>query len=195
MNLPGSGPASAASTGVGTGVGDGDGASAVGRAVEAVNSALVLGLRCAVGLAYVVIVGAGVVQVLARFVFRVPISWTEETIRFVFIWSVFLMAALLFEDDSHIRVDFFSRYIPPKLRRAFDLVGDTLTVLVLGAIVVLGTQLMQVARETDATSPAMQVPMVWVYAVFPIGGALMLWGHARRVWRRWRRRDHGGTAA
>jgi TRAP-type C4-dicarboxylate transport system permease small subunit len=178
MDLPGSGPAPPAST-------ENGGAT---RAVDPFNAALLAGLRWAVGLSYVVIVGAGVVQVLARFVLRIPISWTEETIRFVFIWSVFLMAALLFEDDSHIRVDFFSSRIPAPLQRAFDVVSDLLTTVVLLAIVVLGTQLMRVSVETNASSPAMQLPMMWVYAVFPVGGSLMLWGHAQRVWRRRGRR-------
>ena len=50
---------------------------------------------------YAVLVVVGFAQVLFRFVFESPLSWSEELIRYVFVWSVFLTAAIAFRLDLH----------------------------------------------------------------------------------------------
>ena len=42
---------------------------------------------------YAVIVVVGFAQVVFRYVLESPLSWSEELVRYVFVWSVFLTAA------------------------------------------------------------------------------------------------------
>ncbi|HSB69165.1 MAG TPA: TRAP transporter small permease [Candidatus Methylomirabilis sp.] len=43
-------------------------------------------------------------QVVARVILGVSSVWSEELARFLYVWLVFLGAALLIRDDEHIRV-------------------------------------------------------------------------------------------
>ena len=44
-------------------------------------------------------------QVLIRFVFKIPLPWTEEVARISFVYSVYLGAILGMRDRAHINVD------------------------------------------------------------------------------------------
>jgi len=75
-------------------------------------------LAALVATSYVVIVVVGLAQVLFRFVLSSPLSWSEELVRYVFVWSVFLTAAIAFNLNSHISIDFLTSWYPPRLQRA-----------------------------------------------------------------------------
>lgn len=59
-------------------------------------------LEALVATSGVVIVVVGTAQVLFRFVFASPLSWAEELVRDVFVWSVFLTAATAFNLNTHL---------------------------------------------------------------------------------------------
>jgi hypothetical protein len=80
-------------------------------------------LEVVVATSYAVIVVVGFAQVLFRFVFESPLSWSEELVRYVFIWSVFLTAAIGFNLNSHISIDFLTTWYPPRLQRMVALVS------------------------------------------------------------------------
>ena len=54
------------------------------------------------------VLGAAVVlvsmQVFLRYVFNAPQAWAEEVGRYLFVWSVFLGAAVALAEDRHIRI-------------------------------------------------------------------------------------------
>ena len=51
-------------------------------------------------------------QVLSRYIFTVPIAFSEEVGRFLFIWISFLGAAIVMKKNAHIRLDLLQgRYL------------------------------------------------------------------------------------
>ena len=149
------------------------------RAFDAVLAALV-----AAG--YAVIVVVGFAHVLFRFVFQSSLSWSEELVRYIFVWSVFLTAALAFNFDSHIRVDFLTARYPPRLQRAMALISWGCVIVCVAILLVLGLQLMQAPSVRRQKSPAMEIPMSIPYAAIPVGCAAMLVNIARAVRRTWK---------
>lgn len=143
-------------------------------------------LAALVATSYAVIVVVGFAQVLFRFVFASPLSWSEELVRYVFVWSVFLTAAIAFNLNSHIAIDFLTSWYPPRLRRACALASWLTVILAIAILFVLGMQLVQSPSVRFQKSPAMEIPMTVPYAAIPVGCAVMMVNILRGTWRTWR---------
>lgn len=146
-------------------------------------------VRGAIVTCYGTIILVGAAQVFCRFVLKVSLSWSEELIRYTWIWSVLLTAALILDESGHMRVDYLVDHLPDGLRRAFAHLNDSLIMVFAIVLATMGTDLAWLAGNAGSRSPAMQLGMGWVYLAFPIGGGLMVWFHACAVFRRWRNRQ------
>jgi TRAP-type C4-dicarboxylate transport system permease small subunit len=122
-------------------------------------------------------------QITLRYVFNVGLSWSEELVRFVFVWATFLAAAIGIREHIHIGVDAVVNLLRPALRRYADTVVY-LVIIAFGVIMITaGIQVVQLTHSQ--LSPAMMMPMSYVYIAIPIGGALCLVyaiGELVRVW-------------
>ena len=56
-------------------------------------------------------------QILFRFFFNAPLTWTEEVDRYLFVWVVYLGSAVAVAIDGHIRVTFVVDLGGPKFDR------------------------------------------------------------------------------
>jgi TRAP-type C4-dicarboxylate transport system permease small subunit len=142
-------------------------------------------LEAMVATSYAVIVVVGFAQILFRFVFASPLSWSEELVRYLFVWSVFLTAAIAFNLNSHISIDFLTTWYPPRLQRVFTLASWGCTILAVAILFVLGVQLIQSPAVWLQKSPAMEIPMTVPYAAIPVGSAMMMVNILRAAWRTW----------
>jgi len=142
-------------------------------------------LAALVATSYVVIVVVGLAQVLFRFVLSSPLSWSEELVRYVFIWSVFLTAAIGFNLNSHISIDFLTTWYPPRLQRMVALVSWGCVILGVVVVFVLGMQLIQSPSVWLQKSPAMEISMTLPYAAIPVGCVVMMVNILRAACRTW----------
>ncbi len=109
--------------------------------------------------------------VLLRYVFRVPLIWGEELSPCMFIWLALLSGSIAVRRRLHFRMAELIAKLPKKLRTSPDIAAllcmATLTV-------VLGWQGYNVAGSGPSEqAPALRVPMVWVYAAYPVGAVSM----------------------
>ena len=111
-------------------------------------------------------------QVLSRYVFPVPISFTEEVGRFLFIWISFLGAAIVMNRDQHIRLDLFQGRVS---RRAYDSMRLAVYVLIalfsVGVLITAPDLLRVASRQTASVS---RLSMGLVYFVVPLSLSLTL---------------------
>src|SRR5699024_11998103 len=56
-------------------------------------------------------------QVCLRYMFSHSFAWIEEVSRYLFVWIVFLGAAIAFDADSHIKIDVIENKLPKKIKR------------------------------------------------------------------------------
>src|SRR5882672_8755127 len=112
-------------------------------------------------------------QVVARYGFGRPPSWTEELARYLQVWLVMLAAPVCLRRGMHLAID----YLTPRLApggTAFRAVRTVVMALVgtLSAVLAyFGFQLLPVAALQR--SPALGISMVWPYLVIPVAGVLM----------------------
>lgn len=111
----------------------------------------------------------GVVQVLGRLVGFVP-SWTEEAIRFLFIWASCVGAAIGIKAHIHIGVDVIVNLLPFVVRKVVDVVVQLGLIAFDVFIIKYGFDL--VSRTMTQASPALRLPMGYVYLAVPVMGIL-----------------------
>lgn len=111
-------------------------------------------------------------QVLVRFVFKVPFPWTEEVARIAFVYSIYLGAILGMKEKSHIAVDVVLLTVPRGVRRLMEAVIFLAVGLFLVFMTWQGVNLVM-ATGTQLT-PVMQLPIRYIFIIIPASGAFML---------------------
>jgi TRAP-type C4-dicarboxylate transport system permease small subunit len=114
---------------------------------------------------------AVLLQVIFRYVFNHPLSWSEELSRYLFIWIFLLGASFAVHRRSHFGMDSFFKMLPDKGRHFLIFIIDLFMGVVILLILVQGIVL--VRNAAAQLSPAMRISMSWAYASLPAGAALM----------------------
>lgn len=113
-------------------------------------------------------------DVAARFLFNTSFSWAAESVRYAIVWTVFIGASIAFRQGVHISIDALRLYLPARAATGVSLLALTLSFVFCALLLWYGLGLVQTMRGFSQVSPAMQVPMWWVYLALPVGAALML---------------------
>ncbi len=120
-------------------------------------------------------------QVLSRFIFKVPLSWTEEVSRFGLIWLTFIAASVALRDDGHFTVDVISHKLSLENKKTYQIGIMLITLAYLIVIFYTGLELVPVAHMQE--SPALDLHMSYVYLSIPCGAALMIVNVLLRIYK------------
>lgn len=69
-----------------------------------------------------ILIGVCFLQVLFRFVLNLPLAWTEELSRYIFIILIYCGASAAAKDNQHVRVELIDSLLPAKIKRIVDVV-------------------------------------------------------------------------
>lgn len=110
-------------------------------------------------------------QVIYRYVFQSPLSWSEEVARFLFVWITFIGAAAAGLKGGHISVMVLENFLKGVFKKYLKIVSFSLTSFFFGmcafvAISVFDKMMMQ-------TSPALGLPMGYPYFGIILGSILL----------------------
>ena len=111
-------------------------------------------------------------QVISRYFFGHSPSYSEELSRYLFVWVVFLSLPVVSRQGGHMVVGLLlERFTGEKLRR-LKIIGNLCSIAFLIIMVYQGIRMISLASWQ--TSPAMEIPMSYVYIAIPLGCAAML---------------------
>jgi len=119
-------------------------------------------------------------QVVARYGFHHSLTWSEEVGRYIFVWISFLGMAAAFKAGAHVALDLLVKYLQGVSRKTLELVNSVLIVLLSSAILYSGMKLFFLGMRQK--SPALKLPMHWVYIVVPVSGTILLYFAVRALW-------------
>ncbi len=145
---------------------------ALQRAMHAINN---MAEKCA-GLFLLGMIIAISVSVFARLLYTytgIPLSapWAEELARYLMVGSVFIGGAVAAYHLRLIGVDVFVGLVPERLARWLRLLSHLLTLALAVLLVWKSVRLIELGLKQ--WSPAMEMPMAYVYALMAIGCLLM----------------------
>jgi len=114
----------------------------------------------------------GVFQVVGRAIGVVP-AWTEELIRFLFVWASCVGAAIGIKEHIHIGIDVIVNLLP-KLGQKISAILVQVILLGFDAFIIkVGFDMVQ--KTMTQPSPALRLPMAYVYLAVPVMGILGIW--------------------
>jgi len=110
--------------------------------------------------------------VFSRYVLMSTFTWYDEIARLLFVWIVFLGAAVGVRRGTHFRLHLRVDRMPPGVRRATRVVG-VLAVIGVGLVLIQqGWKLVELGQFQR--TPVMGLSKQYVYAAIPAGGILII---------------------
>lgn len=129
-------------------------------------------------------------QVVMRYVFRSPLSWSDELATYAMVGLVYFGAAYAVRERAHIRVLGALWLMPGGCGIAITLIADLIWI---AFNVLMGWQ-SALLVATFATQPfysaALEINLLWPHIVVPVGFTLMTLRLVQLYWSWWR----GGPA-
>ena len=101
------------------------------RWVDRAGDILLIGLNA---LMATIVLGA----VFFRYVLNNSLSWSDELVRYLFVWFSLVGSALVLREREHIRVEYFVEKLPASMRRSIEVAMAAGVCLFHAALTVLG---------------------------------------------------------
>ena len=81
------------------------------------------------GVLFLIAAAINIVNMVARYVFAIPIFWAEEILIFIVIWAVFIVAGSITYRGAHLNMDLIYSAMSPLWKRIINvLIAITLIV-------------------------------------------------------------------
>ena len=139
--------------------------SRVWRRLDALVDAL-----CSLGCVAIVVISF--IAVVCRYVLNSSLTWSEEFTRYLFIWIVFLGAAISVRRRAHIAVDVFVGRLSPLGDRVLSLIERLATIAFALLVGIPGWAFVVIGMSN--LSPALEIPMGFVYLAPVVGSVLIV---------------------
>ena len=101
------------------------------------------------------------VQIVSRYVFQNSLTWSEELVRYMFVWSAFLGIPFCIKHGLSIKVDQFRNLFPIPLQKALMYIDKIIIFVLFLVMFIYSCLVVKASYLSGQTSPAMQIPM-WI---------------------------------
>ncbi len=103
-------------------------------------------------------------QVVQRFIFNTPLTWSDELIVILYVFSMFWAGAFLLREKDHVMLDLLYEHLPPQGKRVFAILYSVIIGgLFLWAVPASYSYVSFMMREK---TPVLNVPFGVVFGVF-----------------------------
>ncbi|MEE9438369.1 MAG: TRAP transporter small permease [Saprospiraceae bacterium] len=114
-------------------------------------------------------------QVGSRYILGKSFSFTEEFARFSLIWLSILGAAYLNGQREHLSMDFlYRKFSKEKQVTATKITEVLIAIFSLVVMVIGGFNLVYITLHLGQLSPALHLPLGYVYMIVPISGLIII---------------------
>jgi C4-dicarboxylate transporter DctQ subunit len=112
-------------------------------------------------------------NVVLRYGFNYSLAWSEELVREVIIYTTFVGCSAAVKNRSLIRID-ASVQLFPKLKFLLTFFSNFVVMIFSIMMIYYGWLIAALQVHTQQKTIIMQIPLVFLYAVLPLMGVLML---------------------
>jgi len=111
-------------------------------------------------------------QICLRYLFGSGLYWAEEMTRFMMVWLIYVCSVAVFREGSHISVNAIEDFLPANIKIYLKVLQQLVCVVFFAVVGYLGYKILPFAMVQK--SPNIQIPMVYLYSLFPITSGLMI---------------------
>lgn len=119
---------------------------------------------------FIYIVFAILLQVFGRYFanyVNLSIEWTEESARFAQVWLILLGSGIAMRERMHVSVDIVLKLLPVAVQKVMIVLTSIMALGFLYIAINHSFRLIKIGAMQ--TSPALDMPMNWVFLALPIG--------------------------
>ncbi|TBT04054.1 TRAP transporter small permease [Vibrio parahaemolyticus] len=147
---------------------------AIEKSLNTVTTPLSKVLRHVAGILLLTMTLIVVAQVLYRYVLNIPLSWTDESSRFLMIYMTYLCLPFVYLTDKNIAMTFVTEILEKKTPRFFAflaLLAHISAILVFAVWIKFGLNFFQTGSVMADSLP---IPMFYIYIIPPVMMALTI---------------------
>lgn len=112
------------------------------------------------------------VNVVLRYGFNYSLAWSEELVRNVIIYTTLIGCSTAIKDRSMIKIDALVQLFP-RSKPVLSYVSHLATIIFSMMMVFYGWKMAALQASTGQKTIIMQIPLVYLYALLPLMGAMM----------------------
>ncbi|MFZ7103888.1 MAG: TRAP transporter small permease [Peptococcaceae bacterium] len=127
------------------------------------------------GIPALVVVILANLAVVYRYILQSPLSWSEELLRYMFVWIIFIGTALAYKNDELVDISMLTDMAKGRLAKILEIIRNLLCLIFIGIFTYEGAVIFTSQFQTGEISPAMEIPL-WIvsFGIF-VGGVLWLY--------------------
>ena len=123
---------------------------------------------------------AFILQVAFRYALNLPLAWTDEVCTIVWLWGILWGASFVMRNREDMRFDMLYNALPRGMRRSCTLVASALIVVLLLASLPATWSFVSFMKVERSAS--LEIPMNWMFMIYPVFVVAMVIRHASIVW-------------
>jgi TRAP-type C4-dicarboxylate transport system permease small subunit len=112
------------------------------------------------------------IQVIFRYLLENSLSWSEEMARYLFIWVTILGVSIGVKRGFLVAITLLVDELKPNVKKWFGMFTNLVILFFSLIMIVYGASL--VFNVAAQLSPAMRIPMPFVYTSIPVSGLIIL---------------------
>lgn len=113
------------------------------------------------------------ISVVLRYGFNYSLAWPDELVREVIIYTTFIGCSAAIKNRSMIKID-ASVQLLPRLKIPLNYFSNFVTIIFAGMMIYYGWLMAALQVRTFQKTIIMQIPLVYLYAILPLMGTMML---------------------
>jgi len=141
---------------------------AIEKALNVVTTPVSVLLRHVGGILLLIMTVIVVAQVLFRYVLNIPLSWTDESSRFLMIYMTYLCLPFVYLTDKNIAMTFVTEILEKKSPRVFSflaVLGHISAIIVFVVWIKFGWNFFNTGSVMADSIP---IPMYYIYIIPPV---------------------------
>lgn len=111
-------------------------------------------------------------QIVNRFVFKIPMPWTDELAKYSFVWLAMYGSAKAVREKSHIFVDILDMYLKGTPGKICSYVAEFISLTFY--LILLAVSVPWALENMDVLADSIKISMGFFYTCVPIAAFLMI---------------------
>jgi C4-dicarboxylate transporter DctQ subunit len=132
--------------------------------------------------ALLIIVALNGFNIVLRYFFLDALSWAEEAMNYLMVFSVYAGAVSVAWRQAHIRIDALLNFAPLRYRRIANVASTLIAVAILIPVTIASYDVVRQLFQFDQRSDAMHLPMWIPQSVVPAALLLIILMSLARIW-------------
>ncbi|ALV27681.1 TRAP transporter small permease [Pannonibacter phragmitetus] len=141
--------------------------SSVATLIRRIDGIVAGGVATAASLALAIAVASSFWQVLGRFLFHTPASWSEALTRLALVWMVLLGISVALRKGALVAIDLAREATTGGLRRSIEAVTLVSCLIMFATLFWFGIATAQRVQMQEMAG--LEISMAWGYAAIPVG--------------------------